>query len=651
MEIKVVIDKDTIDANTETSTSISDIVAGGRALSIAHKPVYSGFCKKLSALVRQRNNVDLKQTVSSSDEKITWVTVLSNSNSSALFDIFKSLGMYMPRLTIGINEATHTLYTSSKLCRDLNKYSESQRAAVLMYMLTIAHFVSKSEELLIDYTYDGLSGSLSISVEGDKFAECLRKFSDEETWYLKDTNSDDYNAVKFYNTAYVCTNDMYANSNAVKIAMVKHKGGGLAGVAMVSLGAAKYAFVLSERVAYTNFDLCNIEITSDSVCASIASAFPGNLDLRKVDKLPLSKDMNFLEFDGEGLAEFFKSEKIPKWLAGWATNMFSKGVVSADMDDLSYLCATYGVAVPEGASVTSAVSFEDMRKSYDTDEYAQELYKQIKPYYDTYALGSDLDANLKGFGNGALYSMAFIGESGTGKSTAARVIPARCGIPYISVNFSVNIEEADLFGSMVPNPKKSKPEDPEFIWADGIITKAVRAGYCVILEELNFARPGVLGKLNSLLDENRQIDLSTGEIVRAHPNFRIIATCNIAYEGTNRFNKALINRFDDVTVFKDLPRAEAINVIKKRTGYSNTSKISKVYDVYEALKKFASEQNVNAVVSMRQLLNIFTKGKYYSTAKDAVQRIMINGAFIEDAEYQKVFEDTVFAAFDLKFKI
>ena len=81
------------------------------------------------------------------------------------------------------------------------------------------------------------------------------------------------------------------------------------------------------------------------------------------------------------------------------------------------------------------------------------------------------------------------------------------------------------------------------------------------------------------------------------------------------------------------------------------TKISKVYDVYEALKKFAAEQNVNAVVSIRQLLNIFTKGKYYSSAKDAVQRIMINGAFIEDSEYQKVFEETVFTAFDLKFKI
>jgi uncharacterized Fe-S cluster-containing MiaB family protein len=106
-----------------------------------------------------------------------------------------------------------------------------------------------------------------------------------------------------------------------------------------------------------------------------------------------------------------------------------------------------------------------------------------------------------------------------------------------------------------------------------------------------------------------------------------------------------------VTIFKDLPRNEAITVIKNRTGYTNISKISKVYDVYEALKKFATEQNVNAVVSMRQLLNLFSKGKYYSDAKDAVVRIMLNGAFIEEPEYQEEFEKAILPAFKLNFKI
>jgi MoxR-like ATPase len=326
--------------------------------------------------------------------------------------------------------------------------------------------------------------------------------------------------------------------------------------------------------------------------------------------------------------------------------MYHVGAEYVGDEDLKYF-TSQGVKLENGIDSGNP---EEIRKMYDEDAYAQELYKQVHKYYETFDLGT-VAANAKGFSTGAIYSMAFIGASGTGKSTAARVLPTRCGLPYVSVNFSVNIEEADLFGAMVPNPKKKSADDPEFIWQDGIVTRAVRNGYCAILEEINFARPGVLGKLNSLLDENRQIDLSNGEIVKAHPNFRMIATCNIAYEGTNRFNKALINRFDDVTVFKDPEREAAIKIIKERTGYSNTTKLARIYDVYEALKKFVKEQGIDAVVSMRQLLNIFTKGKYYKDAKDAVKRIILNGAFIEDAEYQAAFEETVLPAFDLKFKI
>lgn len=650
MELKVLIDKPTIDVNVETAISAENILIKGNPVGLIHEGMFTGFLKKIIPIVKDRRNVEMKQTVSKSGENIIWVQILSNSSTSQVFEIFKSMGIYMPKLVVGINSVSNTVYTSSKLCRDLNKYSDIQKAAVLMYILTLTHFVIKSEDLCLDYEYDGLTNALKVIGEPAQFAECLRKFTNDETWYVKDFNDDNYETVKFFNNSYVSVNDQYANGSAVKLGVLKNSKG-FVGVACLKIGAFASTFVSAGNVVFTDFDMCNMELASDTVCSFIANAFGTSVTFKKSAKLPLSSDMSFVDCDADELSEIIKTDKFPKWLSGWLLQTISKGATIGDSEDFEYLCKAFGVKAPVGSGTATSLTCEEMRKLYDTDEYAQHLYKQIQPYYEKYVLGTELDANIKGFSNGAIYSMAFVGESGTGKSTAARVIPARCGIPYISVNFSVNIEEADLFGSMVPNAKKSKPEDPEFVWADGIITKAVRYGYCVILEELNFARPGVLGKLNSLLDENRQIDLSTGEIVKAHPNFRIIATCNIAYEGTNRFNKALINRFDDVTVFKDLPRNEAITVIKNRTGYSSTVKISKVYDVYEALKKFAAEQNVNAVVSMRQLLNVFTKGKYYSNAKDAVQRIIINGAFIEDSEYQKVFEDTVFSAFDLKFKI
>jgi hypothetical protein len=217
-----------------------------------------------------------------------------------------------------------------------------------------------------------------------------------------------------------------------------------------------------------------------------------------------------------------------------------------------------------GITFKSAGMFDSssIKATYDDDEYAQELYKQVQPYYETFDL-KDLSSIVKAFAKGDTYSMMLYGASGTGKSTCARVIPYRCGLPYVSVNFSTNIEESDLIGTFMPNKDKKSELDPPFVWKDGILTNAIRKGYIFIGEEINFARPGILSKLNSLLDEFRQIDLPTGEIVKAHPNFRIIATCNIAYEGTNRFNKALINRFELIYEFEDLTREETITLLSQ----------------------------------------------------------------------------------------
>ena len=103
--------------------------------------------------------------------------------------------------------------------------------------------------------------------------------------------------------------------------------------------------------------------------------------------------------------------------------------------------------------------------------------------------------------------------------------------------------------------------------------------------------------------------------------------------------------------FEDLTREETINIIISRTGYSDRAKIEKILNVYDAIKKYSTEQNLSLVVSLRQLLNLFKQGKYFKTAKQAVIAILINNAFIEESEYKANFIATVLAAFDLKFKL
>jgi MoxR-like ATPase len=322
-------------------------------------------------------------------------------------------------------------------------------------------------------------------------------------------------------------------------------------------------------------------------------------------------------------------------------------MISENSDPDIYAAACTKVKLIKGAVVGN------MKSQYDSDKYAQSLYAKNLPYYETFPLGSiaNLVKGVTSSGDGQVYSMFFKGGTGTGKSTAARVIFCRAGLPWISINCSTNIDEADIFGCMVPNPEKVSADDPEFVWKDGPATKCIRNGYGLIVEEANGARPGVLLKFNSLLDEARQIELGNGEVLKAHPNFRIVFTANIAYEGTNELNMALVDRFDTIVEFKDMSRTDAINTIQKRTGYADVSKIEKVYGVYEAIKKYSAENNLGLAVSIRRLLCIFTKGKYFKTAKDAVENMLLEHAFIRDEDHKEYFVNDVLPSFDLNFKI
>lgn len=565
-----------------------------------------------------------------------WLSISRNAQTEIFFEVFKKAGLYMSKLTCGYTFETDTLVLSGKLCRELSRATPSVHANILTYIRTLLHmanwFVGRGLAISLHR-----ADAIEFGTSDVDALSALYPIKAGTTFKVTDKCSEELETAVYHDTVASSVRTEYTYASQVRVAALSSKN---SAVATWDVASNRYYAYITEHDIYTNHILYLTDLSTDSVITQLASMYNSTVSVHTVDMSAICRGESVFEIDPVTVDE------VAPWVASWVMQMVGKGSTFLEERD-------YAILQPIGVICETTIPVLDrdtMLKQYENDAYAQELYKQYKPHYDDFEL-KKLEPNLVGFAVGDIYSMVFVGESGTGKSTAARVIPHRCGIPYVSVNFSVNIEEADLFGAMCPNPCKKSADDPEFVWQDGIITKAVRNGYCVILEELNFARPGVLGKLNSLLDENRQIDLTNGEIVRAHPNFRMIATCNIAYEGTNRFNKALINRFDDITEFVDMARPEAIETIMKRTKYKNRSKINKVYEVYEAIKKFAKEQCITCVVSMRQLLNIFTKGKYYENAYDAVLRIMLNGAFLEDAEYLEMFKETILPAFDLKFQI
>jgi len=97
-------------------------------------------------------------------------------------------------------------------------------------------------------------------------------------------------------------------------------------------------------------------------------------------------------------------------------------------------------------------------------------------------------------------------EGGTslGKTTTVRKMAAELGyeVHYANLNGATDVE--DLMGRYIPNPHKNKPEDPEYIFADGKVTSGLRQEEgkikIIILDEFNSAAPNILIRLHEVLD-------------------------------------------------------------------------------------------------------------------------------------------------------
>ena len=117
-------------------------------------------------------------------------------------------------------------------------------------------------------------------------------------------------------------------------------------------------------------------------------------------------------------------------------------------------------------------------------------------------------------------------EGGTslGKTTTVRKMAAELGweVHYVNLNGATDVE--DLMGRYIPNSHKNKPEDPEYIFADGKVTSGLRQEEgkvkVVILDEFNVSAPNILIRLHEVLDAVER----GGEVILSEDASEAVAT-------------------------------------------------------------------------------------------------------------------------------
>jgi MoxR-like ATPase len=164
---------------------------------------------------------------------------------------------------------------------------------------------------------------------------------------------------------------------------------------------------------------------------------------------------------------------------------------------------------------------------------------QLRPYVFQPHTSNIIDGILLGD------HVFLVGPKGVGKTSCVEQVAARVGQPVIRINFTGQVAVSDLVGNMGFGPQGT-------FWNDGPVITAMRAGYWLLLDEFDFGDPSVMSIFHPILEAHPSYCLkeNNGEVVVAHPRFRVFATGNSIggdkdgqYVGTQALNAALLDRF------------------------------------------------------------------------------------------------------------
>lgn len=234
-------------------------------------------------------------------------------------------------------------------------------------------------------------------------------------------------------------------------------------------------------------------------------------------------------------------------------------------------------------------------EKFSSDEFSSEYLPLVPALGSEFVLPDEARGICNAVQGGDAISVLMHGPAGTGKTITCKLICREIGLPIMeTVNCTENLDEFVL-GKYIPDGDK-------IIFKESFVTKAIRYGGAVVFEEINFAKPQYLAFLNSLLDDNGFVRLDNGETVRRHKNFRFFATMNMGYFGTKELNQALFNRFNVVLELAALGDDSIKRMLLTRVP-SCEDRLDKILGVYHKLKKMIDSQDLDIVISPRNLEN------------------------------------------------
>ena len=152
---------------------------------------------------------------------------------------------------------------------------------------------------------------------------------------------------------------------------------------------------------------------------------------------------------------------------------------------------------------------------------------------------------------------------------------------------------------------KKTSGSPSYKYQETDFIKALRYGYVVELQEpTTIMQPGVLVGLNSLLEQEGNITLPTGEVIRRHPDAVVVVTTNVTYEGCRGLNQSVLDRMSLVRDVEMPP----VEVMTKRamnvTGADDENLVEQMVRVVLSMEDYCRKNSIgDGCIGMRSLID------------------------------------------------
>jgi len=152
------------------------------------------------------------------------------------------------------------------------------------------------------------------------------------------------------------------------------------------------------------------------------------------------------------------------------------------------------------------------------------------------------------------------GPTGCGKSRFVEAMAEKLGRPLVTVACHEETNATDLLGRYLI-------EGGDTVWHDGPVTRAVRQGAILYLDEIAEAREDVVVVLHPLADHRRELYLDRqDELIPAGPEFMLVVSFNPGYRrGLRELKPSTRQRFLGLTF--DYPEASVeLEIVAHESG-------------------------------------------------------------------------------------